>query len=170
MKAEISQSSTVFKNFWMYTDHVWHWRRRSTEPYTSSHPQANCKMSFRKYRETALSEMDSQRALLDSLMGVNRNHDREADKVQDYNDSRICKNYLLGLCPHGSPPSPSPSPHHTLLLETSLSTRRWILVLVLNSTPKSSKSLSRAMLKIFFIMKASSRRKSFSISTKQIRK
>lgn len=58
-------------------------------------------MSFRKYRETALSEMDSQRALLDSLMGVNRNNDREQDKVKDYNDSRICKNYLLGLCPHG---------------------------------------------------------------------
>lgn len=59
-------------------------------------------MAYRKYRETtALSEMDSQRALLDSLMGVNRNNDREQDKVKDYHDPRICKNYLLGLCPHG---------------------------------------------------------------------
>jgi hypothetical protein len=55
-----------------------------------------------KFRDTPLSEMDSQRALLDSLMGINRNHDREQDEVKDYKDERVCKFFLLGLCPHGN--------------------------------------------------------------------
>jgi hypothetical protein len=54
-----------------------------------------------KYRETQLSEMDSQRALLDSLMGINRNLDRQDDEIKDYRDERVCKFYLVGLCPHG---------------------------------------------------------------------
>ena len=45
--------------------------------------------------------MDSQRALLDSLMGINRNNDREQDDVRNYRDERVCKFFLLGLCPHG---------------------------------------------------------------------
>lgn len=46
--------------------------------------------------------MDSQRALLDSLMGVNRNNIIEKNKIKNYFDDRICKNYLIGLCPHGN--------------------------------------------------------------------
>lgn len=59
-------------------------------------------MSFRKYRDGQFSEIDSQRALLDSLMGINRNNDTEKNKIKDYKDERICKDYLLGLCPHGN--------------------------------------------------------------------
>jgi hypothetical protein len=55
-----------------------------------------------QYRENPLSEMDSQRALLDSLMGINRNLDREDDEVGNYYDDRVCKLYLVGLCPHGN--------------------------------------------------------------------
>lgn len=43
--------------------------------------------------------MDEQRALLDSLMGVNRNADRAADEILDYHDSRLCKMFLFGVCP-----------------------------------------------------------------------
>lgn len=53
-----------------------------------------------KFRETPMSEMDSQRAMLDELMGINRNSDRKEDEVTDYKDERVCKNYLCGLCPH----------------------------------------------------------------------
>ena len=52
-------------------------------------------------REAALSEMDSQRALLDTLMGINRNLDREEDEITDWRDKRVCKCFLAGLCPHG---------------------------------------------------------------------
>lgn len=55
----------------------------------------------RRYRETPKSEMDSQRDLLDTLMGVNRNMDREEDEIHDYNDDRVCKFYLTGVCSHG---------------------------------------------------------------------
>eukprot|EP01041_Mallomonas_annulata_P004362 gene4362-8679_t len=48
-----------------------------------------------------LSEMDSQRALLDSLMGINRNNDREGDEISGFKDDRLCKFFLCGLCPHG---------------------------------------------------------------------
>ena len=41
--------------------------------------------------------MDEQRALLDSLMGVNRNADRAADEILDYHDSRLCKMFLFGV-------------------------------------------------------------------------
>lgn len=43
--------------------------------------------------------MDEQRALLDSLMGVNRNADRAEDEILDYHDSRLCKMFLFGVCP-----------------------------------------------------------------------
>jgi hypothetical protein len=46
------------------------------------------------------SEMDAQRELLDSLMGINRNNDRKADHVSDFRDDRVCKFYLAGMCPH----------------------------------------------------------------------
>jgi hypothetical protein len=51
-------------------------------------------------RDTPLSDKDSQRALLDSLMGINRNQDREQDEVKDWRDKRVCKAFLSGLCPH----------------------------------------------------------------------
>ena len=54
-----------------------------------------------KYRDAPKSEMDSQRALLDSLMGINRNNDREEDQVTDYRDERVCKYFLVGMCPNG---------------------------------------------------------------------
>jgi len=44
--------------------------------------------------------MDSQRELLDSLMGINRNNDREEDQVTDYRDDRVCKFFLAGKCPN----------------------------------------------------------------------
>ena len=54
----------------------------------------------RKFREAPKSEMDSQRELLDSLMGINRNNDRENEEISDYRDERVCKFYLVGMCPH----------------------------------------------------------------------
>lgn len=48
-----------------------------------------------------MSEMDSQRALLDTLMGINRNQDRDEDDIRDFRDKRVCRCYLAGLCPHG---------------------------------------------------------------------
>jgi hypothetical protein len=56
-----------------------------------------------KYRDAAKSELDSQRDLLDSLMGINRNNDRKKDQVRDFRDDRVCKFYLTGMCPHGKP-------------------------------------------------------------------
>ena len=52
-------------------------------------------------RETPMSEMDSQRALLDTLMGINRNQDRDEDDIRDFRDKRVCRCYLIDLCPHG---------------------------------------------------------------------
>lgn len=43
--------------------------------------------------------MDEQRALLDSLMGINRNQDRAEEVVTDYRDERVCKYFLHGICP-----------------------------------------------------------------------
>lgn len=54
-----------------------------------------------KYRDAPRSEIDSQRALLDSLMGINRNNDREEDEVTDFRDDRVCKFFLVGMCPNG---------------------------------------------------------------------
>ncbi|CAN0299510.1 unnamed protein product [Ectocarpus sp. 6 AP-2014] len=53
-----------------------------------------------KWRDSKPSQMDSQRALLDELMGVNRNLDNEEGVVDDFKDERVCKAYLCGLCPH----------------------------------------------------------------------
>lgn len=50
-------------------------------------------------RAAKLSEIDEQRALLDSLMGVNRNQDRAQDMISDYCDERVCKYFLHGICP-----------------------------------------------------------------------
>lgn len=55
----------------------------------------------RRFRENPKSEMDSQRDLLDTLMGVNRNMDRAEDEINDYQDDRVCKFYLSGVCSHG---------------------------------------------------------------------
>ncbi|KAE8888938.1 hypothetical protein PF005_g19192 [Phytophthora fragariae] len=44
--------------------------------------------------------MEAQRALLDSLMGFNRDGDRPDDDPQlDFRHPRVCKPYLCGLCP-----------------------------------------------------------------------
>ena len=59
----------------------------------------------RRFRENPKSEMDSQRDLLDTLMGVNRNMDRAEDEINDYKDDRVCKFFLSGVCSHGN--------HHT---------------------------------------------------------
>jgi RNA-binding protein Luc7-like 2 len=44
--------------------------------------------------------MDEQRALLDQLMGVNRNEDRKHEVITDFRDERVCKFYLRGICPY----------------------------------------------------------------------
>lgn len=36
-------------------------------------------------------------------MGFNRNRDRDDLEIKDFRDSRVCKFYLLGICPHGEP-------------------------------------------------------------------
>ncbi|EGZ27713.1 hypothetical protein PHYSODRAFT_539131, partial [Phytophthora sojae] len=44
--------------------------------------------------------MEAQRALLDSLMGFNRDGDRPDDDPQlDFRHPRVCKPFLCGLCP-----------------------------------------------------------------------
>ncbi|CAH0481377.1 unnamed protein product [Peronospora belbahrii] len=43
--------------------------------------------------------MDAQRALLDSLMGLNRDGDRPNEATLDYTHPKVCKLYLCGLCP-----------------------------------------------------------------------
>ena len=43
--------------------------------------------------------MDAQRALLDSLMGLNRDGDRPNEVILDFNHPKVCKLYLCGLCP-----------------------------------------------------------------------
>lgn len=52
-----------------------------------------------KYRDAAKSELDAQRELLDSLMGMNRNNDKKYQNL-DYRDDRVCKFFLTGMCPH----------------------------------------------------------------------
>lgn len=53
-----------------------------------------------KYRDAAKSELDAQREYLDSLMGINRNNDRQGDAVKDFRDERVCKFFITGMCPH----------------------------------------------------------------------
>jgi len=43
--------------------------------------------------------MDAQRALLDSLLGNDRNA-KEDGKKQSFKDDNICKHWLVGMCPH----------------------------------------------------------------------
>jgi RNA-binding protein Luc7-like 2 len=43
--------------------------------------------------------MDAQRALLDALMGLNRDGDRPDDAALDFGHPRVCKAFLCGLCP-----------------------------------------------------------------------
>eukprot|EP01031_Cornospumella_fuschlensis_P034922 gene34922-42291_t len=52
-----------------------------------------------KFRDAQKSELDAQRELLDSLMGLNRNNDR-LNQVKSFRDERVCKFYLTGMCPH----------------------------------------------------------------------
>lgn len=53
-----------------------------------------------KFRESSRSELEIQRDLLDSLMGINRNNDREEDQIKDFRDDRVCKFFITGMCPH----------------------------------------------------------------------
>lgn len=48
-----------------------------------------------------MNALDSQRALLDSLMGVHRDNDDDepVDKMH-WRDEDVCKYYLCGFCPH----------------------------------------------------------------------
>eukprot|EP01035_Chromulina_nebulosa_P040235 gene40235-54405_t len=55
---------------------------------------------MRKYRDSSKSEMDSQRELLDSLMGLNRNNDKGDNQVMDFRDERVCKFFITGMCPN----------------------------------------------------------------------
>jgi RNA-binding protein Luc7-like 2 len=45
-------------------------------------------------------KMDAQRALLDELMGRNRDGDKPNEEITDFRDKRVCKKFLCGLCPH----------------------------------------------------------------------
>jgi len=49
-----------------------------------------------------MSALDSQRALLDSLMGAHRNRDEDdpVAKKTHWKDDDVCKHYLCGFCPH----------------------------------------------------------------------
>lgn len=44
--------------------------------------------------------MEDARALLNSLMGADRNAKAEQRKARSFKDDDICKDFLLGLCPH----------------------------------------------------------------------
>jgi len=44
--------------------------------------------------------MDAQRALLDSLMGAQRNHDMDELKRKSWKDSDVCKHFLVSFCPY----------------------------------------------------------------------
>jgi len=44
--------------------------------------------------------MDAQRALLDSLMGAQRNHDMDERERKSWKDSDVCKHFLVGFCPY----------------------------------------------------------------------
>jgi len=48
-----------------------------------------------------MNALDSQRALLDSLMGVHRDHDDdEPIERLHWRDEEVCKYYICGFCPH----------------------------------------------------------------------
>jgi len=48
-----------------------------------------------------MNALDSQRALLDSLMGAHRNNDGEKPvEKKHWRDDDVCKYYLCGFCPH----------------------------------------------------------------------
>lgn len=48
-----------------------------------------------------MNALDSQRALLDSLMGAHRDHDGEEPiNKKHWRDDEVCKYYLCGFCPH----------------------------------------------------------------------
>jgi len=44
--------------------------------------------------------MDAQRALLDSLMGAQRNHDMDELERKSWKDSDVCKHFLVSFCPY----------------------------------------------------------------------
>jgi len=44
--------------------------------------------------------MDAQRALLDSLMGAQRNIDMDDQERKSWKDSDVCKLFLVGFCPY----------------------------------------------------------------------
>lgn len=44
--------------------------------------------------------MDEQRAILDALMGMDRDGEAAAGKVKHFTDPDICPFYMCGMCPH----------------------------------------------------------------------
>lgn len=53
-----------------------------------------------RYRDVAQSEIDIQRALIGELMGNTHVVLPQGEIISDFRDSRICRRYLCGLCPH----------------------------------------------------------------------
>ena len=45
-----------------------------------------------------MAARDAMRAMLDDLMGANRNGDRPDDVITSFEDERLCRDYLCGLC------------------------------------------------------------------------
>lgn len=65
--------------------------------------------------------MEEQRRLLDELMGANRNRDRDVKPIEHFDDPRVCKYSLAGLCPYRLFPNTVRSRlHHLLSLSLSL--------------------------------------------------
>ncbi len=44
--------------------------------------------------------MNAARALLDKLMGEDRNEAANSAKQKEFSDPTVCKYYLTGMCPH----------------------------------------------------------------------
>uniref|UniRef100_A0A1S4GYL5 Uncharacterized protein n=2 Tax=gambiae species complex TaxID=44542 RepID=A0A1S4GYL5_ANOGA len=67
-----------------------------------------------------MSAHDQMRAMLDQLMGTARNGETNRYSVKFY-DSKVCKSFLLGCCPH-----------EILASTTSVTTRRFFLTISSN--------------------------------------
>lgn len=90
------------------------------------------------------SELDSQRELLDSLMGINRNNDRKGDQVKDFRDERVCKFFLTGMCPHGKKVSLYSFNQYNCAGQTYLLILRWMRDPAQRSILKPSSWISRS--------------------------
>ncbi len=50
--------------------------------------------------ESRMAARDAMRAMMDELMGANRNGDRPDAVISSFEDDRLCRDYLGGLCVH----------------------------------------------------------------------